>query len=117
MSTKYDGKAQLICRTGGSVKVALSGGLGQGNGGTSIACRGCYVQAALDNTEVVKMNIGAAASANLGVELGRPHINDGTDEYGSGSCQPLWVPISDVAELYFYSADADAIVDITYFVG
>jgi len=115
--TKYNNTSQRIRTGGGSVKVALSSGTGQGNGGTSIPCAGCYVQAAIANTDVVKMNIGAAATAILGIELGRPHINDGTDEYGAGSCQPLWVPIDDVSSLYFYSADADAIVDITYFVG
>jgi hypothetical protein len=114
---KYNNTNLKINRTGGSVKVLLSSGLGQGNGGTSIPCAGCYVQAAIANTEVVKMNVGAAASANLGVELGRQHINDGTDEYGAAAVQPMWVPVSDVNQLYFYSADADAIVDITYFVG
>jgi len=115
---KYNNtRANTIASSGGSVKVALSSGEGQGNGGTSIACKGCFVQAAIANTAVVKMNIGAAATANLGVELGRPHINDGTDEYGAGSCQPLFVPVDDVALLYFYSSDVDAIVDITYFGG
>jgi hypothetical protein len=117
--SKYDNALSSLVRlagSGGSVKVSLSSGTGQGNGGTSIACRGCYVQAAAANTAVVKMNIAAAATANLGVELGRPHINDGTDEYGAGSCQPLFVPVSDVADLYFYSSDTDAIVDITYFI-
>jgi len=60
------------------------------------------------------MNIGAAASASLGVDLARPHINDGTDEYGAAAAQPLWVPIDDVSKLYFYSGQADAVVDITY---
>jgi len=115
--SKYNNARQSIRTGGGSVKVALSSGVGQGNGGTSIPCAGCFVQAAQANTEVVKMNIGVAASANLGVELGRQHINDGTDEYGAAACQPLWVPVDDVSSLYFYSADADAIVDIMYLVG
>ena len=102
---------------GGSVLVTCASNVGQGNGGTSLPCAGCYVQAAIANTEVVKMNIGAAASAILGIEIGRPHINDGIDEYGAGSCQPMWVPTDDVSNLYFYSADADAKIDILYFVG
>ena len=69
--TAYAGALQRIRSGGGSVKVTLSSGSGQGNGGTSQSCAGCFVQAAADNTAVVKMNIGAAATANLGVELGR----------------------------------------------
>lgn len=115
--SKYSNAMQRIRSGGGAIKVALVSNVGQGNGGTSQPCCGCYVQAAAANTEVVKMNIGAAASANLGVELGRPHINDGTDEYGAGSCQPLWIPTDDVSNLYFYSADADAIIDVLYLEG
>lgn len=99
-----------IASSGGSVKVTLSSGAGQGNGGTSLPCKGCLVQSARANTEVVKVNIGAAASANLGVELGQ----QGTDSNQQGSCQPLYVPIDNVNKLYFYSADADAIIDILY---
>jgi hypothetical protein len=118
MGTVYNGAdSKKIRSSGGSVKVALAANVGQGNGGTSLACAGCWVQAATANTAVVKMNIDAAASANLGIELGRQHITDGADEYGAAACQPLFVPIDDVASLYFYSADADAIVDITYLRG
>lgn len=110
----YESASIRIRPGGGSVKVALSGGLGQGNGGTSLECGGCFVQAAIANTEVVKMNIGIAASANLGVELARQYVSSTT---AGGAAQPLFVPISDIAELYFYSADTNAIVDITYFKG
>ena len=116
--SKYDGRSSAtIARTGGSVKVSLAVGVGQGNDGTALACKGCWVQAAAANTAVVKMNIGAAASANLGVELGRQYVYDGTDEASAAACQPLKVDIADVAELYFYSSDADAVVDITYLLG
>lgn len=113
--TNSDGS--LIRSGGGSVKVALVAGVGQGNGGTSQPCCGCWVQSAAANTAVVKMNIAAAASANLGVELGRQSNYDGTDEASAAGCQPLWVPVSDVNLLYFYSSDADAVVDITYLGG
>ncbi len=112
--SNYAGSAQRIRMGGGSVRVSLSSNVGQGNGGTSKSCAGCWVQPVLANTDVVKMNIGAAASASLGVDLARPHINDGTDEYGAAAAQPLWVPIDDVSKLYFYSGQADAVVDITY---
>ena len=110
----YSGSRQLLGAGGGSVRVTCASNVGQGNGGTALPCAGCWVQPAIANTEVVKMNIDAAASATLGVDLQRPHINDGTDEYGAAAAQPLWVPIDDVAKLYFYSADANAILDITY---
>ena len=113
----YLGSHQRIRGGGGSVRVTCSSNVGQGNGGTSLPCPGCYVQPAIANTEVVKMNIGIAASAILGVDLQRQHINDGTNEYGAAAAQPLFVPIDDVEKLYFYSADANAIIDITYFRG
>lgn len=103
-----------VCDSGGAVRVTLSSGTGQGNGGTSLPCKGCFVQAADGNTDVVRVNIDTDASDTLGIDLGRPHINDGTNEYGSGACQPLFIPIDNVSKLYFYSGDADAIVDIVY---
>ncbi len=117
--SKYDGRsASTIARTGGAVRVTLSSNDGQGNGGTSIACKGCWVQAVDSNTDVVRMNIGAAATDILGVDLARAHTNLVADSYGVATAQPMWVPISDVAQLYFHSAgDTNAIVDILYLVG
>ena len=112
MSVYKNADAQRIRSTGGAVRVTLDGGVGQGNGGTSLPCLGCYVQAALANTDEVYMNIDAAASADVGIELGKQATGN-TD----AACQGLWVPIDDVASLYFYSADADAVVDILYFKG
>jgi len=60
------------------------------------------------------MNIDAAASATLGIDLQRQYISGTT---ASGASIPLWVPIDDVDKLYFYSADANAIIDITYLEG
>lgn len=110
-------RGSTIADGGGSVRVTCSTNVGQGNGGTALPCKGCWVQPAIGNTEVVKMNIEAAASDILGVDLQRPHINDGTNEYGAAAAQPLWVPINDVDKLYFYSVDANAIIDITYLRG
>lgn len=111
---QYTDRPQRIRSGGGSVRVTCSSNVGQGNGGTALKCAGCWVQAAVANTEVVKMNIGAAASAALGVDLARPHIDEDAGEFNSSTAQPMWVPIDDVSKLYFYSADADAIIDITY---
>jgi len=91
---------------GGSVTVAIASNVGQGNAGTSLPCRGCWVSPRSGNTGVIKMNIDAAASATLGIELGDA-------DTGSG---PLWVPIDDVASLYFYGATDGDDIDITYLI-
>lgn len=114
--SNYAGSIERIREGGGSVRVTCSSNVGQGNAGTSLPCAGCWVQAAIANSEVVKMNIGAAASATLGVDIARPQIYDGATEASAAAAQPLWVPIDDVDKLYFYSADANAIIDITYLV-
>jgi len=112
--TAYAASAQRIRGGGGSVRVTLVAGVGQANAGVSLPCGGCWVQPAIANTEVVKMNIEAAASAILGVDLARTHINVVASSYGVGAAQPMWVPIDDVNKLYFFSEDANAIVDILY---
>lgn len=118
MGTKYDGSQQRICSGGGHTRVTLGTTTDdRGNGGTSLPCKGCWVQAADDNTDVVRMNIGAAATDALGIDLARAHTNTVANSYSVNSAQPMWVPISDVAQLYFYSGDATAIIDILYLVG
>lgn len=103
----YAGSLQRIRGTGGSVAVAIASNVGQGNGGTSLPCAGCYVSPRSANTGVIKMNIDAAASATLGIELSDADTGNG----------PLWVPIDDVASLYFYGGTDGDDVDITYFKG
>ena len=112
MSKYANMQADRICTSGGAVRVTLVSKDGRGNGGTSLPCKGCWVQAADASTDVIRMNIGAAATDSLGIDLGRPYISGTT---ASGSCQPLWVPIDDVAKLYFHcEGDATADVDILY---
>lgn len=107
MASKYDGSRMVICPTGGSVTVEIDDTVGQGNAGEALPCKGCFVMARTGNTGPVQMNIGAAASADLGIEI--------PESIGSGS--PFFVPISDVSQLYFYSATDGDDIDITYFVG
>lgn len=115
MATKYDGSQQRICPTGGHTRVTIGTTTDdRGNGGTSLPCKGCWVQAVDANTDTVRMNIGAAATDSVGIDLARPFISGTT---AACTAQPLWVPISDVAQLYFYSGDANAIIDILYLVG
>lgn len=89
-----------ISTGGGSQRVTLSGGVAQPS---TQACRFCRVQAHSGNTEVVRVRIGVAVTdGTTGIELpGNPVITPYT--------------VSNLNLLYFYSADADAIVDIEYF--
>lgn len=89
---------------GGSVRVTLASGTGQGNGGTSLPCRRCYVVVDSTATEIVKVNIGTACTAITGIPV---------PEFGTHNFV-LEIPIDDVSKLYFFSTDADAIVDILY---
>lgn len=108
-------QANRICTSGGAVRVTLGTTTDdRGNGGTSLPCKGCWVQASDASTDVVRMNIGAAADDDTGIDLGRPYISGTT---ASGACQPMWVPIDDVAKLYFYSGDTTADIDILYLKG
>jgi len=107
-ATKYqNARTNVVSDTGGSVRVTISSNVGQGNGGTSLPCRGCWVCPASANTGVIKMNIAAAASASLGIELSDANT-------GSG---PLYIPIDDVSKLYFYGATDGDDIDITYLRG
>lgn len=107
MRTKYDNKQWGRCAgTGGISVVVLSAtGTGQGNDGVTRYCRGCWVQNRAGNS-TMKMSIGTPATAVFGVELATPDMGG----------QPLWVPISDIAQLYFYGTRAD-VVDIVFLLG
>ncbi len=84
---------------GGSQRVTLSVGVAVASTQT---CRFCRIQAALANTEVVRVRIGATCTAITGTEL---------------AGNPVLTPYSicDLALLNFFSVDANAIVDIEYF--
>ena len=107
--SKYAGMlVNRICPDGGAVRVTTSSNVGQGNGGTSLPCKGCWVRPPSTNSSTVcKVNIGAAASATLGIDLPNKNFPEG----------PLFIPIDDVAKLYFYSDDDGGIIDILYLLG
>ena len=94
----------LTSTTGGSVRVTCASNVGQGNGGTSLPCKGCWISTETGSTAPTKVNIGAAASATLGITF---------DEAATGQT-PLWIPIDDVSKLYFYSGGATDVIDIMY---
>lgn len=104
MTTKYDNTDWSRCVSTGAVTVVILGVDGTGQG-ASYPCKGCWVQTRAAN-DLVRMSIGMPATADLGVELGDP----------VEGAQPLWVPISDISQLYFYGTAFD-IVDIVYLLG
>lgn len=103
MSIYKNANAGLIRSGGGSVRVTMSSNVGQGNDGTPLPCIGCWISCPSTNTAPTKFNIDAAASATLGVEIPEQ--------------EPVWIPIDDVASLYFYTGGATDVVDITYLKG
>jgi hypothetical protein len=106
MGNKYTGTTfDRIVSSGGSVRVTIASNIGRGNGGTSIPCKGCFVSPASANSAAMRVNIGAAASATVGI--GIPDVDQGG---------PTYIPIDDVASLYFYGTDQD-ICDILYLLG
>lgn len=100
MSKFINAYLNRVNKGGGSQRVTLSSGVAQAS---TQACKFCRVQAAAANTEVVRIRVDTAVTdGTTGVELpGNPVLTPYT--------------ISDLNQLYFYSADTDAIVDIEYF--
>jgi hypothetical protein len=110
MATKYaNTDANTISSSATHVRVTLTSGTGQGAGGTETVCKGCLVQPILGNTAVVRVNIDVDASDTVGIDL--PFTS------ATVQCAPTFIPIDDVAKLYFYSTDTDAVIDIIYFRG
>jgi len=107
MSTKYyNTDFNRITDSGGAVKVTIAAaGTGQGNGGTSLPCKGCFVSPRSANTGVMRVNIAADATADLGIQI--PDADQGG---------PVFIPVDDVSLLYFYGTEND-IVEILYLLG
>lgn len=100
----YEGANQVIRSGGGSVRVTIASNVGQA---ASAGCAGFWVSPASGNTGVIKMNIGAAASATLGIELSDADTGGG----------PLWVPLNDISLVQFYGGTNGDVIDITYLKG
>lgn len=90
--------------SGGSVRVTLSSGIGRGNAGVSLPCKRCLIVVDATASETVRVNVGSACTATTGIPI--PEF--GTNQF------VFEIPIDDISKLYFYSADADAIIDIMY---
>lgn len=106
MSTKYDNTNWYrLARTGGACIATIGAdALGQGNAGVSIPCRGCWAQVRAVDFE--------GAWVTKEPAFGAGPIIVGTLEGG----QPMWIPISDVAELWFGGSQG-MIIDIVYLLG
>lgn len=104
MSTKYDGAQLRICRTGGHERVLTSSNVGQG---ASQACKGCWVcPPSTNGSTICRVMIGTDASATVGIDI--PQADEGG---------PIFIPVSDTSQLYFYSDDDGANIDIIYLLG
>jgi hypothetical protein len=80
---------------GGVYKIQLAAGVAQG---PDVDCRSCMVKPSASNSEDVTMNIGSSAYEDRGV------------------MDTTWtpVPVDNLNILYFYSADADAVVEVLF---
>jgi len=107
MATKYYAcDFNRITDSGGSVRVTIASNVGQGNGGTSLPCKGCFVSPASANSGVIRVNIAAAASATVGIQI--PDADQGG---------PVFLPVDDVSLLYFYGGTDGDVVDVLYLLG
>ena len=104
--SKYNNTPQNIRGGGGSVRTTIAATVGQGNDGVGLPCAGCYISCPTTNTGPVRVNIGVAASATVGIEVGEASLMG-----------IPWLPIDDVSKLYFYSATNGDVIDVMYFVG
>ncbi len=107
MSTKYKNTDFNRCvDSGGADKVTIGAdSKGQGGGGTSKPCKGCFVSPRSANSGVMRVNIGTDATADLGIQI--PDADQGG---------PVFIPVDDIIQLYFYGTQND-IVEILYLLG
>lgn len=96
-----------LARTGGAVRVTIGFDADYGPLGvypTSLPCRGCWVS---PRDPDIVMSIGTGRDPTL--------RGDYIPVYTTGG-KPVWVPISDVSQLYFSGTEQD-VIDIVYLIG
>lgn len=113
MASKYCGcDANTISSGGGSVRVTIALNVGQGNAGVSLPCKGCII--ITDGTDV-RVKIGSACIVSTGIPVPwYAHSTTATQAYSVYNS--LFLPVDDVANLYFYGATNGKIIDILYFL-
>lgn len=117
--TLHNADLTINSRSGGCVQVIISNNVGQGNAGTSLSCRECFVAAGaytVAQTSMVRMNIGSAASAAIGIVVpqGAKTAFSIALTTGINAPTPMRVPVDDVSDLYFYGLNDGDRVDILY---
>lgn len=114
MAVNYTGyDSNTACDAGGAVRVTIPATpfQVQANAGVSIPCKKVFITQTVGNTGQVRVNIGAAASDVLGINVPKGAT---TAANGPGELPPLELNISDVNLLYFYSSTENDTVDILY---
>ena len=108
-----------LARDYGVIEVTMGAdGSAQANDGVSIPCRGCYIEPRERTTDPVKFAVGTPATAVFGVTLGAGDTGE-VDKFQNDipeGAPYLWVPVSDVSEMYFYGTWGHT-VDVMYFYG
>jgi len=100
--------SEAVSDAGGAERITLDDdGVGQG---ANQPCRKVYITQPYDNTLVARVNVGAAASASLGIDI--PHGGD-TVATAPLSVGPLELNVANTNLLYFFGTAAD-VVDILY---
>lgn len=100
----------VVPNSGGSVRVTIATNVGQGNGGTSLPCKKCWLVA---NATDVRVTIGTACTATTGIPVPWA-MHDTTTDKTYSHASVLELEIDDVSSLYFYGSTDDAVVDILY---
>lgn len=103
-NTKYYGcSTGTTTNGGGSVRMTISGGAAQGNNGTSLPCKMCYIIA---SAGTVRVQIGTPCTSTTGIPV--PWLDATNNQW---DC--LQIPIDDVAKLYFFGTGSETI-DVLY---
>ena len=95
-----------LARTGGVTQVIVGeDGIGRGNGGVPLACRGCWIQV-LPGQEGVWISKEGDEFDGIG-----PYIPGAAE-----GCQPIFLPISDVSKI-IVEGGWGTVADIVYLLG
>jgi len=103
-------RLDVVPSEGGAVRVTIASNVGQGNDGTSLPCKKAWL---ISNGTDVRVNIGSAASATVGIPVAWALHDTTTDETFS-NYSVLELDIDDVSKLYFYGGTNGKVIDILY---
>lgn len=102
-NNKYSNSdAGVVANSGGCVRLTITLTVAQG---PDMPCRNVFVQGTVGNTGLVRMNVGVAATTNLGIQIPE------AEKAENGGWFAL--DIDNLNKLYFFGTNADT-VDIMY---